>query len=406
MRKTSLPELVQQLQLEQLKKKDLVVPSSNLRVENGQLVISNVNNNHELSLFLQEIGIGSEEGSSHTLRLDITPVCHTHLCSKTDIPRKYYDRMLIPEAHAVALFDRNVTHWIQQSDKNYFVRMFVNKEENKGAARAFLSDSFKVIDHYDILMTALEAIKNSGNNLIIDSCDLTESKMYVRFVSPETEIEARSLIEKYRVPGTGNNGGRLGIASGIIITNSEVGQGSFSVSPRAIVGACANGMIFQDDQFRKTHLGSRMEEFESIRWSEEAKQKNLELINVQVRDAVRTFASKEYLGKKIAELEQLESPILNHPIDAIKNVCQHLIMSEDKTKSIMNYFMQGADQTRFGITQALTYFAHKDADADQQMDMEIQAVSVLNEMHNFDHEYKEPNRRGRPIKNSLTVSMN
>ena len=153
----------------------------------------------------------------------------------------------------------------------------------------------------------------------------------------------------------GNPSGN-GIITGFVISNSETGFGTFSISPRAVVLACSNGMIFKDDAFAKRHLGSKLDEYSSIDWSEGTRTKNFELVCSQVKDAITTYASKDYLTGKIQDLQNKGNKQLEHPIDCVKNVTKHLTITEDKEKCILDYFFKSGDSTGFGRYTGINLF--------------------------------------------------
>lgn len=380
-RQTTLAELVTELKDQNMQKKDFVVPANLLSMENGQLIVNNYNSNDSLSKLLNEVGIKAE--GSDKLILGCLPILHQNLSDKLDIPRKYYNR--IQGLGDTSLIDTNVSYWLRNMKGNVFLRTFVNKDKNEGFARAILSDRYNVIDNFDVLFATLEAVKASGLNLKIEDngCDLTESKMYIRFVAPDVEINAPDLLKNYKSP-RGNNGVGDGIITGFVITNSELGQGSFNISPRAVVLKCQNGMVFKNDAFGKVHLGSKMEQYSQIDWSEETKRKNYELIMAQVKDAVKQFTSEDFLRKKISELNQYTETELTHPIETVKNVSKFLNITEEKEKNILDFFMRGGDFTPMGVSQALTFYAHETKDADEAHDLETVAVEILPKIKEMD----------------------
>lgn len=381
-RHTTLAELVHELKDQNMQKKDFVVPANLLSMENGQLVVNNYNQDDSLSKLLKEVGIESE--SNNKLILNCLPILHQNLSDKLDIPRRYYNR--IQSLEETQLIDSNVSHWLKNMKGNIFLRTFINKDENKGYARAILSDRYNVIDNFDVLFATLEAVKESGLNLKIEDngCDLTESKMYIRFVLPDVEINAPDLLKNYKNPkGEGSSVGD-GIITGFVITNSELGQGSFSISPRAVVLKCSNGMVFKNDAFGKIHLGGKMGEFSQIDWSEETKRKNYELIQAQVKDAVKKFTSEDFLASKISELNEYAEVDLKHPIETVKNVSKFLNITEEKEKNILDFFMRGGDFTAMGVSQALTFYAHETKDADEAHEMESVAIDILPKIKDMD----------------------
>jgi hypothetical protein len=378
----SLQEIVEALQTQTLLKQDFVVPSKYLRMDNTNLVVLNQEKLDSLSKLLLDTGIAVNENDIEKIELAVLDCCHTQIGSRLDIPKKYYDKML-GNTMAQHILDYNVTNWFRlKNENNFLLRTFIDKEEKTGIARAILSDRYNVLDNYDVMLATLDAIRESGINVQIESGDITDTKFYMRFVCPDIEMDAPDILKNYRVPD-GSQGGN-GIISGFVISNSETGNGKFSISPRAVVLACRNGMIFKNDAFQKTHLGSKMEEYTTIDWSEETRQKNYELVCSQVKDAIKYYASEEYLGAKIHELIEKGNKELNHPIETIKNVSKHLSISEEKESSILNYFIKSGDTNAFGVTQALTYFAQHNASPEERYEIESESVMILDSIEEFD----------------------
>jgi hypothetical protein len=185
------------------------------------------------------------------------------------------------------------------------------------------------------------------------------------------------------VPGGGDSG-NPGIISGFVISNSETGHGGFSISPRALILACRNGLIRKDDAFKKVHLGAKLEAYTFVDWSRETMRKNLELIQSQIVDCVRRFTSKDYLGAWVQELIRQGSQPLNHPIEATRNVCKSLALSQAEIDQVLGYFLEGGVRSAFGLSQSLTHFAHETGNADLQYELEAAGLEVLYNLPAFD----------------------
>jgi hypothetical protein len=378
----SLQEIVKQLQNQNLLKQDFVVPSKYLKMVDSNLIVINESKLDSLSKLLLDTGISIDVDDLQKIELAVLDCCHSQIGNRLDIPKKYYDKMLSKEQYH-HLLDYNVTSWFaEKNENNFLLRTFIDREEKTGIARAILSDRYNVLDNYDVMLATLDAIRESGINVQIESGDITDTKFYMRFVCPDIEMDAPEILKNYRVPD-GTQGGN-GIISGFVISNSETGNGKFSISPRAVVLACRNGMIFKNDAFQKTHLGAKMEEFTTIDWSEETRQKNYELVCSQVKDAIKYYASEEYLGAKIHELVEKGNKELTYPIETIKNVSKHLSISEEKESSILNYFIKSGDTNAFGVTQALTYYAQHNASPEERYEIETESVLILDSIEEFD----------------------
>ena len=378
----SLQEIVEALQTQNLLKQDFVVPSKYIKMFNSSLIVLNESKLDSLSKLLIDTGIAVNENDLDKIELAVLDCCHSQIASRLDIPKKYYDKMLSDKKYHHIL-DYNVTNWLyEKNENNFLLRTFIDKDEKTGIARAILSDRYNVLDNYDVMLATLDAIRESGINVQIESGDITDTKFYMRFVCPDIEMDAPDILKNYKLPD-GSKGGN-GIISGFVISNSETGNGKFSISPRAVVLACRNGMIFKNDAFQKTHLGAKMEEYTTIDWSQETRQKNYELVCSQVKDAIKFYASEEFLGAKIHELMEEGHRELNHPIETIKNVSKHLSISEDKESSILNYFIKSGDTNAFGVTQALTYYAQHNASPEERYEIETESVLILDLIEEFD----------------------
>ena len=378
----SLQEIVQALQTQNLLKQDFVVPSKYIKMLQSNLIVLNESKLDSLSKLLIDTGIAVNENDLDKIELAVLDCCHSQIASRLDIPKKYYDKMLSNKNYHHIL-DYNVTNWLyEKNENNFLLRTFIDKDEKTGIARAILSDRYNVLDNYDVMLATLDAIRESGINVQIESGDITDTKFYMRFVCPDIEMDAPDILKNYKLPD-GSKGGN-GIISGFVISNSETGNGKFSISPRAVVLACRNGMIFKNDAFQKTHLGAKMEEYTTIDWSQETRQKNYELVCSQVKDAIKFYASEEFLGAKIHELMEKGNKELNHPIETIKNVAKHLSISEEKESSILNYFINSGDTNAFGVKKAVTYFAQHNASPEERYELETESVLILDSMEEFD----------------------
>ncbi len=385
----SLPDLVQNLEQQKLTKKDIVVNPLFVTMEGGHIVIKDYKDT-TINAMLADAGIQTK-----TQTLTLTPNTHAHaqLADKLDIAKRYYDRILGQDDNI--LIDANVSYWMQRYPKNLLFRSFINEGETEGILRGVLSERFGILDNFDVLMATLDAVRNTGMNIKIESSSITDTNMYVRFICPEIYTESKALLENYRVPRTGRGTGEMDdfkIYSGFILSNSEVGKGQFKISARAIVSKCDNGMIFHDENFKKTHLGAKMDEG-SINWSQQTTTKNYELIMSQVKDAVNVFASKDFLGRKVDELEGKNLKTIEHPNDAVKNIGQSMNLSDTKIQEILNYFIKGDDNSPFGISNALNLYAYQQNNADLRYELEEKSVSVLSEIEMYDRPFK-PTKRG------------
>jgi hypothetical protein len=303
--------------------------------------------------------------------IEYQPTTHFHnqVAEKLQIPAGYYKRMLEQQRN---LLDENVNTWLQDS-QNFLVRTFENANESYNTARAFLSDSYSVIDNYQILVEALEAIKKTGLRVEIVNAELSDTRLYLKVVCPEVEVDGAKMLRDYRVDRKIGSG----VISGFVLSNSEVGKGSFLIQPRALVLTCGNGAINVNDNLKRVHLGGKLDEL-GFEKNERIRLANLRLIKEQVQHAVKVFLSKEYTEKLVNVYYELGNAKIEAPIDKVIQVIgKEYQINEERKANILKYFVEGGDTRRMGIASAMTREVQSLKDADLRHETEVASFEVL-----------------------------
>ncbi|PZG19921.1 DUF932 domain-containing protein [Nonomuraea aridisoli] len=361
-RNARLEDLVDLLRRQQAHKVDVVVHSDQIRAAGTRL---------------QLVGtppLLSDNGVTTTAGLYLpTQVCDQGLAGKLGIPQAYLRRL---RSEKPDLYDANVNGWMETANRPFLMRG-LHTGGGEGIARAFLSDSYRIIDDLDVLMAALDGVRLAGVRVQIDGCDLTERRMYVRVVCEQVRALAPDLLRDYRSPFTGAAGADNPVVfAGFLLSNSETGCGAFTIIPRLVVQVCRNGMTITADAPRHVHLGARMEEG-IVRWSDETAKKNLELITAQTRDAVTTFLDVDYVRAKLHELSGLARTQIADPSRTIELVTKKLSFGEEQQEQILAHFIKGADLTAGGVMHAITSVAQTVPNADLAHEMESQALRAM-----------------------------
>jgi hypothetical protein len=165
------------------------------------------------------------------------------------------------------------------------------------------------------------------------------------------------------------------IFAGIVISNSETGNGRFKIFPRLVVGPCTNGLTLTAEGFQKTHLGGVMEE--GIQWSRDTQERNLQLITAQARDAVTSFLNVDFVTEQVAKLERLAGIEIAAPEPVIKVVARQLGFNDAARESILGRFIRGGQLTAGGVGQAVSAYAQEVPDGDTAWDLESSAVRAM-----------------------------
>ena len=361
-RHATLADLAALLRDQQTRKLDVVAPAAALRSAGARLVIDGT------GAQLSADGVTTTAGTYTP-----TGVCDDGLAEKLGIPAAYLRRL---RTEHPSLYDANVNGWLGRTGKSYLVRC-LRGDSGGGVARAFLSSNFRMIDNLDVLLAALDGLRQAGVPAGIDGCDLTPRRMYVRVISPAVRALAPGLLAGYRSPFTGQSGADNPVVfAGWVLSNSETGCGAFTITPRLVVQVCGNGMTITRDALRAVHLGGRLDDG-VIRWSGDTQQRNLDLITAQARDAVTTFLDTSYVEKKIAEMSQAAGQPVDDPQATVEIVCQRLRFTDEQQKTILAHFIRGGDLTAGGVMHAVTSTAQTLTDADTAHEMEAQALPAL-----------------------------
>ena len=157
-----------------------------------------------------------DSGIDRVEPLDILTTAHRQMGSYLNIPWKYYERMLQCN---IGLLAQNVNTWLQQGPEQRMIRTI------DGRARAFLSNRYRRIDNIDIAKITLPIIQEMPDALY-ESCNLSDDYMYIKVVNPRLTAEV--------VPGDI-------VQAGVVISNSETGQGAVCVQPLIYRLVCSNG---------------------------------------------------------------------------------------------------------------------------------------------------------------------
>jgi hypothetical protein len=265
-RNAALEDLAALLRDQQARKVDIVTPATAIRASGGHLVVDSS---------VPLIGPGGVTMTAGTYRP--TEVCDQGIADKLGIPAAYLRRL---REQRPALYDANVNGWLGGDDRRFLIRC-LRGQDGGGAARAFLSDEYKIIDSLDVLMAALEGIRGCGVPVQVAGCDLADRRMYVRVTCEDVAVLAPTLLAGYRSPFTVAAGADNPVVfAGFVLSNSETGCGAFTLTPRLVVRVCDNGMTITRDAIRAVHLGERLGEG-IVTWSGTTQDKILELITAK-----------------------------------------------------------------------------------------------------------------------------
>lgn len=305
---------------------------------------------HDLIVPTQKAVIDLQSDNKHVLTVPghgsfpILPLAHRQIASHTGIPAQYYDRM---QAEQPALLSSNINTWFQANPTNRLVRTL------GGDTRAFLSDRYQRIENEEIAEAALPVLADLPGVKIV-SCEVTDRRLYIHAVVPTIQGEVK----------VGD-----AVQAGVIISNSEVGLGSVSVSGLIWRLVCLNGMKTAD-AYRRNHVGRKVEDNEAL-WADDTRKADDRAVLLKVRDMVRIAVSETNFRVQLSKMQALtEGKIVGSPDKAIEVLAKKVGATEGERGGILRSLIEGGDLSRWGIVNALTHQAHSTESYDRAVEFE------------------------------------
>ena len=310
----------------------------------------------------------------------------TQLAEKTDpsIPKRFFDKMLDDRSTILEALVNGLHH--AQPQKR-LVRCL------DGKVRGWLSDSYRIIDNYDVAFTCLDEAQRKGAQVF--EAGLSDTNMRIKFTNQSVwdavDIKQRSgpqggwyagaignkeLIGKTILGARINGelpGGPGTIHPVVTVMNSETGHGGFRVRLGILMGICFN-VATLEDVVTTIHLGSRSEE--GI-YSQETVAADTKAIMLKARDAVRTAFDPEKFKKMVAKVRKAQEDKVENPTSAVDNIIEANQINEEHKEALLTYFLRDYDPTRFGLAQAVSRLAQDTNDSDDADKLESIAGKML-----------------------------
>ncbi|MCL2590904.1 MAG: DUF945 domain-containing protein [Betaproteobacteria bacterium] len=327
-----LIELAQELDRCQHAKKDMIVPSSLIHHETDTAGTT-------------AIVVEETDGLA---RYGITNLARRQLAEKLKIPFQYFERM---RSEQPRLLDDNVNTWLREDSDNRMLRTL------DGNVRAVLSDRYRLLDNFDLAEHVLP-IFGSLDEGKIASCELTETRMYLKFILPtlKYEMEPGDLVQ-----------------AGVVVSNSEVGMGTLSVQPLLYRLVCSNGLIVPDHSLRKTHIGrvfANAEEAIQV-FKDDTLIADDKAFFLKVRDVVMSALSEVTFKYFAARMQKtMGIPITGNPVKTVEVLGQRHDLSEDERVGVLRHLIEGGKLSGYGLVNAVTRFARDAEDYDRGTELE------------------------------------
>lgn len=336
----SLVEMAQEIQRQNDLKADYMLDTRSLRLEpfGGGLYLNAYD----------------QSGDYAVEPLEVNAIAHRQIGTHLKIPAAYYDKMLeYPE-----LLAQNVNAWFQREPAVRMVRTI------DGTARAFLSNRYRRIDNLDIAGIVLPVLQEM-EGMHFESCQLTDSRMYIKVVNTRLEAEV--------VPGDI-------VQSGIIISNSEVGLGSVSIQPLVYRLVCSNGMVVNDAQTRRNHVGRVNEASENYQlYSEKTLEADDKAFAMKIQDTVRAVVDEVRFTRVVNMMREAKDAPMNTAAvpGIVKLVSKDFHITDDESSGVLQRLIEGNDLTLYGLSNAVTRHSQDVKDYDRATALEGIGYNIL-----------------------------
>jgi hypothetical protein len=177
-RNAGLPEIVEILRSQHARKLDVVTSAANIRARDGQIRVRGAEQ------VLSEDGVTTTDGTYQP-----TAVFDEGVAAKLGIPLTYLRKLRTDRPD---IYDMNVNGWLHgkgrivdgqptvlypADSRQFLLRLFRDDDGGTGVARALLSDKYARIENLDVLLAALDAIRDVGVDTEIAGADLSDRRM-------------------------------------------------------------------------------------------------------------------------------------------------------------------------------------------------------------------------------------
>jgi hypothetical protein len=328
----SLVNLAQELERQLATKQDMIVPSPMMRCHTDEL--------GSCKLFIEEHdGIG---------KYGITSLARRQLAEKLKIPFAYFERM---RAEQPALLDRNVNTWLQTDRERRMIRTL------DGCVRAVLSDRYRRLDNVDLAEAVLPILQRLPE-VRFESVELTDTRMYIKAVTPRVQIEM--------APGDV-------VQAGLVIMNSEVGHGTLSVQPLLYRLVCSNGLIAADRGLRKTHVGRILQSDEEVTtvFRDDTLAADDRAFFLKVRDVVEAAVSETGFRQVAQKMQQtLGIKLTGDPTKTVEVLANRYALNEVERAGVLRHLIVVGDLSGYGLVNAVTHYSQEIDDYDRATEFE------------------------------------
>lgn len=291
------------------------------------------------------------------MKAPVNRTAHAQIGRYLEIPVSYYNMMLEKNPQLLAT---NINTWFAQKPAaQRMIRRF------DGRMRAFLSNQYLKLDNDAVLYTVLPILEKLGLDAEVESCEITESRLYIKVVNKKVQAEV--------TPGDI-------VQAGVIITNSEVGLGSITVKPLVYRLVCRNGMVINDAVSRAYHKGARMKSnTDFMLFKDDTREAQARSLRLEIRDIVEDAVSQVTLDRVTHKYKMAKNMEITGDIPSLVTMTgREFDIKKDEKEGVMEHLYRRGDYTLYGLSNAITEMSQTVDDYDRASELEEVGYKVLN----------------------------
>ena len=313
----SLQQMLTEVKRQSESKEDYLITPNRLRMES-----------YGKEMFLH---LSDDSGTELIEPMTITGIAHRQIGTHLRIPAAYYDRMREERPDLLAY---NANTWFKQENSQRMLRTL------DGSARAYLSNRYRRIDNIDIAGVTLP-ILGGLPDIRFESCQITESRMYIKAVNPRLQAEVS--------PGDI-------VQAGVIISNSEVGLGSVSIQPLIYRLVCSNGMVVNEAAARRNHVGRTNDSTENFSvYSQATLDAEDKAFVMKIQDTVRAAAEEARFSQIVGKMQEAKAAQMDtHDVPAVvKLASKEFHITDSESTGVLQRLIESNDLTLYGLSNAV-----------------------------------------------------
>lgn len=335
----SLSSLAQELLRQLGTKQDMIVPSTMMQCQTDSA--------GDCMMTIKASGAAAPYG--------ITTLARRQLADKLKIPFAYFERMRLDQPD---LLDSNINTWLQADPERRMIRTL------DGQVRAVLSERYRRLDNFDLAENVLPILQQLPEARF-ESVELTETKMYIKVVTPRTRFEM--------APGDV-------VQAGLVIMNSEVGHGTLSVQPLLYRLVCSNGLIAADSSLRKPHVGriQQSEEEAVTVFRDDTLAADDKAFFLKVRDVVEAAVSEASFLALAQKMQKTQGILLTgDPVRTVEVLANRYTLNEAERAGVLRHLIREGDLSGYGLVNAVTHYSQEVDDYDRATEFEALGGKLL-----------------------------